>query len=76
MRLGAKNKLKLLRKAKVIAFGENEVSKDRSKRWEYMQVEGVSKSLDNVDTEYYDCSEDIGSLMEKFALETGLVKIA
>jgi len=76
IRLGAKSSLKLLREAKKLAFGEGGVPKEQSIRWKYVKSETVSNSLDSMDTEYYNCPEDIGSLMEQFALEAGLVKNA
>jgi len=76
IRLGAKESLSLLRQAKEIIFGANNVPKEQGKRWKYTQVSDVGNSLDSLDTEYYECSEDIGSLMESFAVETGLVKNA
>lgn len=76
MRIGAKESLRILRRARVIAFGQQTVPSDREKRWKYTEMPGVQEALNELDTEYYECSDDVGSLLELFALDTGLVSNA
>lgn len=76
IRLKAKESLQLLRRAKDIAFGDKSVPKEQDKRSKFTQTPGVGEALDSLDTEYYECSDDIGQLMEGFALDAGLIKNA
>lgn len=73
VRIGAKESLKLLREAKLAAFGKDPVPKEQTKRWPYTNDE-ISKKLDDLDTKYYETKEDVSELLEAFARETGLVK--
>lgn len=73
IRIGAKESLQLLRKAKLTVFGNNPVSKEQTKCWLHVNDE-IAKKLDDLDSQYYEMKEDIGELLEAFACETGLVK--
>ena len=75
MRIGAKESLRLLREAKLAAFGNNPVLKEQTKHWPHTNDE-VAKMLDNLDSQYYETKEDIGELLEAFACEAGMVKNA
>ena len=72
----ADNALKILRKAKYMLFGESEVPQDQEQRWTEMSKSGNEWKLDALDTEYYEDTDRIGTKLEKFAVETGLVKNA
>ena len=76
IRIGAKQSLHILRRAKEVAFGKDEVPKDQEKRWRYIRDSGIEKALDSLDSEYYETQDEIGQKLEAFALEIGLVKNA
>ena len=76
IRIGANKTLRLLRQAKSPVFGEISVPKEQDKRWAYVRKKNIEECLNDLDTKYYEKQEDIGAILEKFALQTGLVKNA
>ena len=76
VRIGANKTLRLLRQAKSRVFGEISVPKEQDKRWAYVRKKNIEECLNDLDTKYYEKQEDIGAILEKFALQTGLVKNA
>ncbi|HFD32883.1 MAG TPA: DUF4375 domain-containing protein [Gammaproteobacteria bacterium] len=76
VRIGAKKSLHILRKAKETTFGGDAVPKEQEKRWRYTRDKEVEKALERLDTEYYESQDEIGEMLEAFALESGLIKNA
>ncbi|MFD2232124.1 DMP19 family protein [Alkalimarinus sediminis] len=76
VKLGATNSLRLLREGKKQLFGSAQVPKDQVKRWEEIKKHKVEPDLDNLDTEFYKDQDELDLKLEKFAVESGLVKNA
>ena len=74
MRISASSSLRLLRKAKEIAFGDNKVPDNQGDLWGVLKKLPDESELDALDTEFYKDDDQLDQKLEKFAIDTGLIE--